>query len=462
MGSMDLGKIIRTTVFMALCGGVAVSCRESSATLGGASEPTVRILSGAYAASDTRVDYEHDAASGIRRVVWAEGDALQVAAFSETGRIDVSGSLWSRFGMVTDTGFDKEYMRFAGDALIPAAQHGTALQRLYAFYPASALNDVQRDEATFPTIQKYKKGSFDTDAVILVSAPVEAEIPVQGSVETAAFRMRHYTGYLQLFPKNLPADISDEIVSEISIESPAGKAMSGIFTIGIDSAAAEWRFDPAGENSNRLKIDCSNAGIKVEELQECWFAMLPGLYEKVVFTVRTDIGSVITMERSGLQIQSGVVNTQDINFRSGDVLKKAVVIDLDGSDLDIGGIAQTGEKSGVKDGVEFSYTQLKYILAGDSKLLGFNRKGAALWNTTPLPSPIVRVELDHTDSFAAKFTYVNLGTSLNYEFSSPCSAEGVNCIYSSGDKDVRYVRIENKNSGKSDIRKIRIICAPVD
>lgn len=453
---------LRNTILIAFCWVFVSSCREASPECGEEPELRVRIVSGAYTASGTRVDYEYNALSGRRRVVWAEGDELQVAAFSDTGRVNSAGSLWSRFRMVTDGGFDKEYMLFAGDALVTQGAQGASKQRLYAFHPAPALNDTRQDAITFPAVQKYRAGSFDTDAVILVSAPVEVEIPEAGSVETPPFRMRHYTGYLQLFPKNLPAVIADETVAEITVESSSGAALSGAFRIGIDDHAAAWSLAPSGENSNRLQIDCSEAGVTVGELGECWFAMLPGVYGEVTFSISTVTGSILTMQRSGLDIRSGVVTSQEINFRSGDVLKKAVVIRLDGSDLGIGEEASYETGSGVKEDVEFNYTRVKYVVSGNEKLLELSRKGSKLWNVSPLPSRIVRVEVDHTDSFVARFTYVDFGASLSYELSQICSVEGVNCINAPADSDYRYVCIENRSADKVGLRSIKIICAPAD
>lgn len=136
----------------------------------------VRIVSGAYPDGEgTRVAYEYDGEA--HRVVWSEGDALRVAAFAEGARVADGGRLWSRFDMVADGGFDASYMLFAGDALVPPDAGPFSQQRLYALYPAGMLVGDADDSLLFPAVQAYSPDAFDTEAVLMVAAPVEAEIP---------------------------------------------------------------------------------------------------------------------------------------------------------------------------------------------------------------------------------------------------------------------------------------------
>lgn len=234
----------------------------------------VRIVSGAYPDGEgTRVAYEYDGEA--HRVVWSEGDALRVAAFAEGARVADGGRLWSRFDMVADGGFDASYMLFAGDALVPPDAGPFSQQRLYALYPAGMLVGDADDSLLFPAVQAYSPDAFDTEAVLMVAAPVEAEIPQEGTVHTAPFRFAHYTGYLRLSPKDMPAALSDERVSRIVLESLEGVPMAGGFTVSIDDAGGGWTLVPGADTESTVTLDCSGSTVTVGELGDCWFALLP-------------------------------------------------------------------------------------------------------------------------------------------------------------------------------------------
>ena len=165
--------------------------------------------------------------------------------------------------MVTDGGFDASYMLFAGDALVPPDAGPFSQQRLYALYPAGMLAGDADDSLLFPAVQAYSPDAFDTEAVLMVAAPVEAEIPQEGTVHTAPFRFAHYTGYLRLSPKDMPAALSDERVSRIVLESLEGVPMAGGFTVSIDDAGGGWTLVPGADTESTVTLDCSGSTVTV-------------------------------------------------------------------------------------------------------------------------------------------------------------------------------------------------------
>ena len=416
----------------------------------------VRIVSGAYPdGEDTRMAYEYDGEA--HRVVWSEGDALRVAAFADGARVADGGRLWSRFDMVTDGGFDASYMLFAGDALVPPDAGPFSQQRLYALYPAGMLAGDADDSLLFPAVQAYSPDAFDTEAVLMVAAPVEAEIPQEGTVHTAPFRFAHYTGYLRLSPKDMPAALSDERVSRIVLESLEGVPMAGGFTVSIDDAGGGWTLVPGADTESTVTLDCSGSTVTVGELGDCWFALLPGNYGRVAVTVATESGAAVRMERDGLAMASGVVKVQDIHFGSGDTVSRTFT--MDGGDLGIREYVNGETLTGTENGVEFGFLKLKYTVSGSDKYMEFGKRGGMLWNTAALPGRVVSVEVDCTEAYNSRFIEVGMGTSSGtYEYTRMGTTSEFNSFEAPDGSDYRYVSIENTGTAAAVVRSIRIIC----
>lgn len=411
----------------------------------------VRIVSGACSSAVTRVDYEVD--GDVHRFVWEEGDALRVAAFCDGVRVVDNGRLWSLFNMDSSQSFDRNYMLFTGNALLPDGFTAPVTERLYAVYPADVMGDGT-DRLEFPARQVYEEGSFCTDAVIMFSAPVETELPVEGTVHTKAFRFAHHTGYLELTPKGLPESIQNESVAEVSVRAVNGSAVAGAFVIGIDDAAESWSLvpDADGTVSDCVAIDYDGSEVTVDSLGACRFSLLPGDYGDVEFKIVTESGAEVVMPRSGLTVKSGVLSRQDINFRNGD----SFTVPLTGDDLGLSAIF-SGEETGEKGGVVYRYNKLKKQSADDGMHIVFRRKGDGyLLNETAFPGRITAVEI-----VGGKLT-VAFGTSPNsctevvkdvgvdagtYRYVPP--TDGTYC----------YVRISNDSYVDSiGVASIRITC----
>ena len=415
----------------------------------------VRIVSGACTSAVTRVDYEVD--GDVHRVVWEEGDALRVAAFCNGVRVVDDGRMWSLFNMDSSQTFDRDYMLFAGNALLPDGFAAPVTERLYAVYPADVMGDGT-DRLEFPARQVYEEGSFCTDAVIMFSAPVETELPVEGTVHTKAFRFAHHTGYLELTPKGLPESIQNESVAEVSVRAVNGSAMAGAFVVGIDDAAGSWSLvpDTDGAVSDCIVVDYDGSGVTVGSLGACRFSLLPDDYGDVEFKIVTESGAEVVMPRSGLAVQSGVLSRQDINFRGGDSFTVPVETMLTGNDLGLSAIFSE-EKTGEKDGVVYRYNKLKRQSADDGMHIVFRSKGDGyLWNETAFPGRIAAVEIvggkltvafgTSPDSCTevAKEVGVDAGT---YRYVPP--TDGTYC----------YVRISNDSYADSiGVASIRITC----
>ena len=146
-------------------------------------------------------------------------------------------------------------------------------------------------------------------------------------MHTAPFRFAHYTGYLRLSPKDMPAALSDERVSRIVLESLEGVPMAGGFTVSIDDAGGGWTLVPGADTESTVTLDCSGSTVTVGELGDCWFALLPGNYGRVAVTVATESGAAVRMERDGLAMASGVIKVQDIHFGSGDTVSRTFTMD---------------------------------------------------------------------------------------------------------------------------------------
>ncbi len=432
---------------LAACGGpdVATGSRKG-----------VRIEAGAYAAAaGTRVEYESDGTG--HRVVWAEGDALRVAAFADGARVRSGDKAWSRFDMVTEGGFDPSYMLFGGDALLPA-EGNVSRQRLYGLYPAGMLSVDTDDALVFPAVQRYRAESFDTDAVLLVAAPVEATIPQEGTVRAEPFRFDHYTGYLRLSPRDLPADIGDEPISRIVLECMDDTPVAGDFRVSIDDAAGGWALEPGADAVRSVTLDCSEEAPRVGELEHCWFALLPGRYDRVALTLHTEAGTVVRMERSGLEIASGVVKLQDIRFRAGDTVSRTYR--LDGGDLGIRDYVNGEVLTGTKNGVEFGFLKLRYLLSGEDTCLELGKRGGRLWNTEPLPGRVTAVEVECVEAYNARFVQASIGSSTEtYEYTRMGNTGELNRFEPPAGSDFRYVSIENTGaSAVAVVRCIRIVC----
>lgn len=414
----------------------------------------VRIVSGASASAMTRVGYESD--GGVHRVVWEEGDALRVAAFCDGVRVADNGRLWSLFNMDDSQPFDKEYMLFAGDALLPDGFAAPVTERLYAVYPAEVMGDGT-DRLEFPAIQTYEEGSFCTDAVIMFSAPVEAELPVEGTVHTKAFSFAHHTGYLELTPKGLPDVIQSENVAEVSLRAVDGRAVAGSFVVGIDDASGSWSLvpDADGTVSDCVTVDYNGCGVTVGSLGACRFSLLPGDYGDVEFMIITESGAEVVMPRSGLVVKSGVLSRQDINFKEGDSFALPVYMTLTGDDLGLSSVF-SGEKTGEKDGIVYGYNKLKRKSADDGMHIVFRSKGdGCLWNETAFAGRIDCVEIvggglsvafgTSPDNCTAEVeATVDAGT---YKFAAP--ADDAYC----------YVRISNNDYVNDvEVASIRITC----
>lgn len=411
----------------------------------------VRIVSGACSSAVTRVDYEVD--GDVHRFVWEEGDALRVAAFCNGVRVVDNGRLWSLFNMDSSQTFDRDYMLFAGNALLPDGFTAPVTERLYAVYPADVMGDGT-DRLEFPARQVYEEGSFCTDAVIMFSAPVETELPVEGTVHTKAFRFAHHTGYLELTPKGLPESIQNESVAEVSVRAVNGSAVAGAFVIGIDDAAESWSLvpDADGTVSDCVAIDYDGSEVTVDSLGACRFSLLPGDYGDVEFKIVTESGAEVVMPRSGLTVKSGVLSRQDINFRNGD----SFTVPLTGDDLGLSAIF-SGEETGEKGGVVYRYNKLKKQSADDGTHIVFRSKGDGyLWNETAFPGRIAAVEIvggkltvafgTSPDSWTevVKEVGVDAGT---YRYVPP--TDGTYC----------YVRISNDSYVDSiGVASIRITC----
>lgn len=411
----------------------------------------VRIVSGACTPAVTRVDYEVD--GDVHRFVWEEGDTLRVAAFCNGVRVVDNGRMWSLFNMDSSQSFDRNYMLFTGNALLPDGFTAPVTERLYAVYPADVMGDGT-DRLEFPARQVYEEGSFCTDAVIMFSAPVETELPVEGTVHTKAFRFAHHTGYLELTPKGLPESIQNENVAEVSVRAVNGSAVAGAFVIGIDDAAESWSLvpDADGTVSDCVAIDYDGSEVTVDSLGACRFSLLPGDYGDVEFKIVTESGAEVVMPRSGLAVQSGVLSRQDINFRNGD----SFTVQLTGDDLGLSAIF-SGEKTGEKGGVVYRYNKLKKQSADDGTHIVFRSKGDGyLLNETAFPGRIAAVEI-----VGGKLT-VAFGTSPN-SWTEVVKEVGVDAgtyrYVPPTDGTYCYVRISNDSYvGSIGVASIRITC----
>lgn len=416
----------------------------------------VRIVSGAWPDGEgTRVTYETD--GDRHRVVWTEGDALRVAAFADGVRVSDGGKRWSRFDMVTDDGFDASYMLFSGPALMPS---GSGKQRLYALSPAGMLAGETEDKLVFPSVQTYSPDSFDPDAVLLVSAPVEAELPQSGTVHTAPFRFAHYTGYLCLAPEGLPESVSEERIDRIVLERMDGEAVSGNFEAVIDDAAGDWTLEPGGETLPTVTLDFAGSGTTVGDVESCWFSLLPGTYGRVAVSIYTVSGTMLRMERDGLVIEPGVIGRQRIRFGAGDTVTRT--FRLDGGDLGIGETMNGEKMTGTKDGIVFGYYKLKCVSSGGELHVEFGKNGS-LANESPFPGRITSVEVECTEAVKSRFIKVSMGTAAGeYAYTRQGTTNEVNCFEAPAGSDYRYMSVENGNTYVADLRNIRITCVQED
>ncbi|MFR7707912.1 MAG: hypothetical protein ACLUZZ_01880 [Alistipes inops] len=264
-------------------------------------------------------------------------------------------------------GFDASYMLFAGmpsfrqmpgrfrNGSIPVS--GRYARR------GSAIRCSSRRTGVLPD-------AFDTEAVLMVAAPVEAEIPQEGTVHTAPFRFAHYTGYLRLSPKDMPAALSDERVSRIVLESLEGVPMAGGFTVSIDDAGGGWTLVPGADTESTVTLDCSGSTVTVGELGDCWFALLPGNYGRVAVTVATESGAAVRMERDGLAMASGVIKGR-ISISGSDTVSRTFT--MDGA-ISVYGLCERGDadRHGEWSGVRLSETEI--YVSGSDKYMEFGKR----------------------------------------------------------------------------------------
>ena len=409
----------------------------------------VRIVAGAWADGGSRVVYDGQA----QRLFWSEDDRLAVAACEEGERVSDGTARWRCFGQSSDRPFDPEYLLFEGEALRQSAT-GSVWQELYAFYPYELLADPAEDTFQFPTVQRYVAGSFDPDTVVMCSAPLQAELPESGTVHTSAFRLRHHTGYLRLSFSGLPDEAADERVVAVELAT-AGQPVAGTYGIAIDGVAGEWAFTPGSGTTDRLTVDFSEAQVTVGELVECWFALMPGTYETVVLTIRTASGGSLTMERGGLPIRSGVVKVQELHFRDGDRYEAERTLVLDAAALEADTIYGSGSVE--VDGVTVGYDRLRSVVSDGETCLDLATRTGVLYNVTPVPGVIVRIEVDFATSLGARFTTVTIGETSGGGTAANGTSEGVN-MFDGGAGDARYFRIEHTGTVQAAvIRHIRVV-----
>ena len=425
----------------------------------------IYIVAGAYAGATTKVEYE--STDSVHRTVWSEaGEEIYVAAYADGSRVDADGRLWSHFDQTpNDNGFDKEYMLFSGSALTPSTTEIASEQRLYALYPADALCDVQHDTVLVPSTQTYRPDSFDTEAVILVSAPLAVTLPSEGTAYTSAFRFRHQTGYIHLAFRGLPDEVAAERITRITLQTTNGTPIAGKYFAHIDNHAGDWTFTPADDASNRIELDFSGREVTVADLADCWFVMMPGDYGDVIVTIHTDSHLAIVMQRSGLKLESGAIDSRTIEFGDGDQIKRPTVITLTGSDLGFKTTTSTDETKRDKDGVTFAYKQVKrngsYHIVFQNASAGI---GGNLHNSTSLPGAIISIEINYAATGIGNgYIVTKLGDSLeNYihEYSGNKN-EILQVVTPPAGEDLRYFCIENtyRDSGTTAIQSIKLTCA---
>ncbi len=406
----------------------------------------VRIVAGAWSGeAESRVMYDGDRG----RVSWTKTDRLAVAACEAGGRVSDGGVRWRCFLQSEAYPFDPDYLLFEGEALgTPGSR-----QALYAFYPYDLLTAPDEDAFRFPAGQQWVAGSFDPAAVVMCSAPVMAELPESGTLHTSAFRFRHHTGYLRLLFEGLPAEAADEQVVAVELAA-AGQPVAGVYHLAIDDEAGTWSMTPGAETTDRLTVDFSAARLTVGELTECWFAMMPATYETVILTIRTASGGTLTMERGGLPIRSGVVKVQTLRFRDGDRYDPVQVMAVDAGTLTTGTVYGSG--SAELDGVTLCYERLRQVPDGEETWLDLATRTGTLYNTTPVPGAIQRIEVDFATALGARYTTVTIGATPEGGTSAGGASEGVN-TFEAGDAEARYFRIAHTGILQSArIRSIRI------
>ena len=455
-------KALRTVVLILMTG-----CSTGGSNKYIVKTGDIYIVAGAYSGAATKVEYEYDLSELLHRTVWSEDEEIYVAAYSDGSRVNADGTIWSRFSTdVAETEFDKEYMLFSGFALTASDPEIVAEQRLYAIYPADVLCSDADNMVMMSASQHYSPRTFDTQALIMVSAPLGVTLPAEGTVHASAFRFRHHTGYLKLTFSGLPEDLATERISRITLRTAENMPVSGKFLATIDDQLGDWTFGPAGENSDTIELDFEDSDITVADLDECWFVMMPGEYGDVTIGIYTDEASKITMKRSGLSIESNVIHARNIRFGKDDLLQRAAEITLTGEDLNIPKSLQLGGNmvSGAKDGVMFSHRRTIYTTEKYIQLYSVSSGvGGQLGNTTPFPSPLRSVEICYLDkdTMLSKFVYAKLGTSATEYFDATTgTGEAIVLLYPPDGTDCRYFHIENKGSSNVRIKYIKITCAP--
>ena len=429
----------------------------------------IYIVAGAYTGTSTKVQYEYDETESLHRTIWSEFEELYVAAYSEDQRVNADGTLWSRFATEsTEAGYNKDYMLFSGSALTSSDSEIAANQRLFALYPATVLCSDEDDLITVPCSQKYYPETFDPNSVIMVSAPLKVTLPSEGTAHTSAFRFRHHTGYLKLSFNGLPEAAADEYITSVTLSASEGTPVAGNFRAVIDNHLGDWTFEPDSDTFDTISLDFTESETKVSDLEECWFVMMPGDYDDVTISIHTDKLSEITMHRSGLTIESNVIHAQNITFNDSDQVKQIFTIMLTGEDLNIPKSLPLGGKeiTGEKDGVTFTHKRTDYTLIDKEKYIQLESLssgiGGQLWNSSPLPSPLISVEIHYysTELLKSKFVYTKTGTSLT-DYSQEIAGTGdeIVMVYPEN-SDSRYFHIENKGDRAVSIQYIKITCAP--
>lgn len=403
--------------------------------------PATRISVTASLSNSTRAEYDDN----TRRMYWSAGDALRVAAFSEGERIEESsGRVWSLFDMDMTNGLDREYMTFAGDALLPAGVSDMIDERLYALYPAAMASDTSHT-LRFPAVQRYVADSFDTAAALLLSEPLPVSVLPGGTAQAAGtFRFAHYTGYLSLIPVDMPSEVADERVGTITLQSP-GRAVAGDFTVAIDDATAQWTLSET-DCSDSVTLDFSDNDITVGELGEFRFALLPGDYGEITLTINTVEGSSMVMNRSGLRIESGVIAEQDIHFTADDTLLRKAAIEISAGTTDIGSSYSSATKTVKIDDIDFSYVYVRSVSSDTCLEIG-NRSRGEIWNTAPIPGKVVSVTVNCAENHNARYIKVEMGDSSDsYGHSQMGTADRSVTYAAPSDADLRYIRLSNTGS----------------
>ena len=103
------------------------------------------------------------------------------------------------------------------------------------------------------------------------------------------------------------------------------------------------------------------------------------------------------------------------------------------------------------------YDRLRSVVSDGETCLDLATRTGVLYNVTPVPGVIVRIEVDFATSLGARFTTVTIGETSGGGTAANGTSEGVN-MFDGGAGDARYFRIEHTGTVQAAvIRHIRVV-----